>query len=79
MLLLRRRPPEILWSGATHEATSLRRTLAGKENPIMLPDKEVATPFASVANDPVFISIEMSRSKWVVGAHVPTADKVSIP
>ena len=44
----------------------------------MLPDKEVATPFASVANDPVFISIEMSRSKWVVGAHVPTADRVSI-
>jgi len=44
----------------------------------MVPEKEVAAPAVSDRNDPVFISIEMSRSKWVVGAHVPTTDKVSI-
>lgn len=44
----------------------------------MLPEKEVAAPATSVKGDPVFVSIEMSRSKWVVGAHVPTTDKVSI-
>jgi transposase len=26
----------------------------------------------------IFISVEMSRSKWIVGAHTPLADKISI-
>ena len=25
--------------------------------------------------DPIFVAIEMSRSKWVVGTHVPTSDQ----
>lgn len=35
----------------------------------MLPEKEVAAPAASVSGDPVFVSIETSRSKWVVAGH----------
>jgi hypothetical protein len=44
----------------------------------MLAEKEVATPAPSVATDPIFIAVEMSRSKWVVGSHVPTSGKVGI-
>ena len=44
----------------------------------MLAEEEVATPASSVANDPIFVAIEMSRSKWVVGSHVPTTSKVGI-
>lgn len=44
----------------------------------MTAENEVALPGAMVTRDPIFISIEMSRSKWVIGAHVPTTDKVSI-
>lgn len=44
----------------------------------MLPEKEVVTPASSMISDPIFIAIEMSRSKWVVGAHLPGADKVGI-
>jgi len=28
--------------------------------------------------DAIFVSIEMSRSKWVVGAHTPLSDKISL-
>lgn len=28
--------------------------------------------------DAIFISIEMSRSKWLVGAHSPLSDKISL-
>jgi len=44
----------------------------------MLAEKEVVVPALSVATDPIFVAIEMSRSKWVIGAHVPTAAKISI-
>jgi len=44
----------------------------------MLAEKEVAAPASSVATDPIFVAIEMSRSKWVVGTHVPTSTKVGI-
>lgn len=44
----------------------------------MLAEKEVAAPVPSVATDPIFVAIEMSRSKWVVGTHVPASDKVGI-
>lgn len=44
----------------------------------MLVVKEVAAPALSIATDPIFIAIEMSRSKWVVGSHVPTSTKVGI-
>ncbi|MFG1307265.1 hypothetical protein V5F34_24385 [Xanthobacter autotrophicus] len=44
----------------------------------MTAENEIALPGAMVARDPIFISIEMSRSKWVIGVHVPTTDKVSI-
>ena len=44
----------------------------------MLAEKEVAAPASSVANDPIFVAIEMSRSKWVVGTHIPTSSKVGI-
>jgi transposase len=40
--------------------------------------QKVVTRVPSVDTDPIFIAVEMSRSKWVVGAHVPTSDKVSI-
>src|SRR5579872_3520969 len=44
----------------------------------MLAEKEVVAPALSVATDPIFVAIEMSRSKWVIGTHVPTAAKVGI-
>lgn len=44
----------------------------------MLTEKEVVAPAPSVATDPIFVAIEMSRSKWVVGTHVPTSRKVGI-
>lgn len=44
----------------------------------MLTEKEVTVPAPSLDTDPIFIAVEMSRSKWVVGTHVPTSDKVSI-
>jgi len=44
----------------------------------MLAEKEVAAPAPSIATDPIFIAIEMSRSKWVVGTHIPTSTKVGI-
>ena len=44
----------------------------------MLPEKEVTASTLPTITDPIFISIEMSRSKWVVGAHLPGADKVGI-
>ena len=44
----------------------------------MLTEKDVAAPMSPTITDPIFIAIEMSRSKWVVGAHLPGADKVGI-
>ncbi len=44
----------------------------------MLAEKEVATPAPSINTDPIFVAIEMSRSKWVVGTHIPTSSKVGI-
>lgn len=44
----------------------------------MLVEKEVAAPALSAATDPIFVAIEMSRSKWVIGTHVPTSNKVGI-
>ena len=44
----------------------------------MLAEKEVTVLASSVATDPIFVAIEMSRSKWVVGTHVPTSSKVGI-
>ena len=44
----------------------------------MLTEKEVVAPAPSVATDPIFVAIEMSRSKWVVGTHIPTSTKVGI-
>ena len=39
----------------------------------MLAEKEVAAPTLSINTDPIFVAIEMSRSKWVVGTHFPTS------
>ena len=44
----------------------------------MLAEKEVAAPAPSINTDPIFVAIEMSRSKWVVGTHIPTSSKVGI-
>jgi transposase len=44
----------------------------------MLAEKEGTVPASTVAADPIFVAIEMSRSKWVVGAHIPTSSKVGI-
>lgn len=44
----------------------------------MITEKEVAAPALSVITDPIFMAIEMSRSKWVIATHVPTATKVGI-
>ncbi|HLO19226.1 MAG TPA: IS110 family transposase [Sphingomicrobium sp.] len=44
----------------------------------MFAEKEVVAPALSVATNPIFVAIEMSRSKWVIGTHVPTAAKVGI-
>lgn len=40
--------------------------------------KEVAKSPASAgtSSEPIFISVEMSRSKWVVGVHSPGSDKI---
>lgn len=40
--------------------------------------QKVVARVPSMDTDPIFIAVEMSRSKWVVGTHVPTSDKVSI-
>jgi transposase len=48
------------------------------EGLVMLAEKEVAAHVSSAPNDPIFIAIEMSRSKWVVGAHLPASDKIGI-
>jgi transposase len=45
---------------------------------MMLAEKEVAIAVPSVDTDPIFIAIEMSRSKWVVGTDVPRSAKISI-
>ena len=44
----------------------------------MLAEKEVAAPAPSINIDPIFVAIEMSRSKWVVGTHIPTSSKVGV-
>ena len=44
----------------------------------MLTEKEVAAPTPSIDTDPIFVAIEMSRSKWIVGTHIPTSSKVCI-
>ena len=44
----------------------------------MLAEKEGTVPASSVATDPIFVAIEMSRSKWVVSTHIPTSSKVGI-
>jgi hypothetical protein len=44
----------------------------------MLAEKEVAAPAPSINTDPIFVAIEMSRSKRVVGTHIPTSSKVGI-
>jgi transposase len=44
----------------------------------MLAEKEVTVQALPVATDPIFVAIEMSRSKWVVGTHIPTSSKVGI-
>ncbi|WP_291298493.1 IS110 family transposase [Elioraea sp.] len=42
--------------------------------------KETIEPSIStdLASEPIFVSVEMSRSKWVVGVHAPDSDKIGI-
>ncbi|PWB84625.1 MAG: IS110 family transposase, partial [Methylocystaceae bacterium] len=44
----------------------------------MLTEKEVAAEVSSTNTDPIFIAIEMSRSKWLVGTHLPASAKIGI-
>lgn len=44
----------------------------------MLAEKEFAAQDSSADTDPIFIAIEMSRSKWLVGTHLPASTKVGI-
>ncbi len=44
----------------------------------MLAEKEVAAQVSSADADPSFIAIEMSRSKWLVGTHLPASAKIGI-
>ncbi|RTL81040.1 MAG: hypothetical protein EKK29_18795 [Hyphomicrobiales bacterium] len=44
----------------------------------MLAEKEVAAQFPSMDTDPIFIAIEMSRLKWLVGTHLPASAKIGI-
>jgi transposase len=44
----------------------------------MLADKEIAAQVSSMDTDPIFIAIEMSRSKWLLGTHLPASAKVGI-
>lgn len=44
----------------------------------MLAEKEVAAQVSSMDTDPIFIAIEMSRSKWLVGTHLPASAKIGI-
>ncbi len=44
----------------------------------MLAEKEIAAQVSSIDIDPIFIAIEMSRSKWLVGTHLPASAKVGI-
>ena len=45
----------------------------------MLQDNEgtISTQDQPTGSD-VFVSVEMSRSKWVVGIHTPLADKIGL-
>lgn len=38
----------------------------------------VSAPEASGIDGNIFVSVEMSRSKWVIGVHTPMADKIAI-
>jgi len=42
----------------------------------MLAREEAARPADSGINGHIFVSVEMSRSKWVIGLHTPLADKI---
>jgi transposase len=44
----------------------------------MLAEKEIAAQVSSMDTDPIFIAIEMSRSKWLVGTHLPASAKIGI-
>ena len=40
--------------------------------------QSINEPTSALEPDPIFVSVEMSRSKWVVGSHSPLSDKISI-
>jgi transposase len=39
---------------------------------------EAVPPTDSGINDHIFVSVEMSRSKWVIGLHTPLVDKIGL-
>ncbi|MGH7074436.1 MAG: hypothetical protein ACREFD_09590, partial [Stellaceae bacterium] len=41
-------------------------------------EEAVSTPEAPGIDGTIFVSVEMSRSKWVIGLHMPMADKIAI-
>ena len=43
---------------------------------MLIQEEAVSVPEASVGA--IFVSVEMSRSKWVIGLHTPMADKIAI-
>ena len=41
-------------------------------------EEEAVVPRDSGISGHIFVSVEMSRSKWVIGLHTPLADKIAI-
>ena len=41
-------------------------------------EEAVSAPAAAGIDGNIFVSVEMSRSKWVIGLHTPIADKIAI-
>ena len=39
---------------------------------------EAVSPADSGTGGHIFVSVEMSRSKWVIGLHTPMADKIGL-
>ena len=38
----------------------------------------MVAPAEGKSSETIYIAIELSQSKWVIGAHTPLADKISI-
>jgi transposase len=45
---------------------------------MLIQEEAVSAPEASGIDGNIFVSVEMNRSKWVIGLYAPMADKIAI-